>query len=170
MNSIQWPEGYLPGTTDNFVSNEEIVRGISAGDVWPFLVDATLWPSYYHNASDVVVAGRILTEGAKFRFTTFGLLVEAEVTECVTPAPNEPGRLAWKGLIEDDDHGTLEVLHAWLIEDLSGGRVRILTQETQIGNLAADMAKRRPNPMLNGHQAWLDGLISSARVAHALGR
>jgi hypothetical protein len=54
------------------------------------------------------------------------------------------------------------VLHAWLVEDLLGGRVRILTQETQIGEPAAALAHERPNPMLNGHQAWLDGLVSAA--------
>lgn len=47
----------------------------------------------------------------------------------------------------------LDVLHAWLVEDLPGGRVRILTQETQL---------ERPTPMLNGHQAWLDGLVAAA--------
>ncbi|WP_323595591.1 hypothetical protein [Aliarcobacter butzleri] len=35
-----------------------------------------------------------------------------------------------------------------------------MTQETQNGKPAVDLAKTRPNPMLNGHQAWLDGLIS----------
>jgi hypothetical protein len=37
-------------------------------------------------------------------------------------------------------------LHAWLVEDLPGGRVRILTQETQIGQPAAVLANERPNP------------------------
>ncbi|MFD9322534.1 hypothetical protein ACFWDQ_33625 [Streptomyces sp. NPDC060053] len=54
------------------------------------------------------------------------------------------------------------MLHAWLVEDLPGGRVRILTQETQIGQPAAALAGERPNPMLNGHQAWLDGLVAVA--------
>jgi hypothetical protein len=56
----------------------------------------------------------------------------------------------------------LDVLHAWLVEDLPGGRVRILTPETQIGEPAAAPAGERPNPMLNGHQAWLDGLVGAA--------
>ncbi|MFC9132732.1 hypothetical protein ACFT4A_38665 [Streptomyces sp. NPDC057099] len=54
------------------------------------------------------------------------------------------------------------MLHAWLVEDLPGGRVRILTQETQIGRPAAALAAERPDPMLNGHQAWLDGLVTAA--------
>ena len=46
---------------------------------------------------------------------------------------------------------------------LSGGRVRILTQETQKGKPAEELAKARPNPMINGHQEWLDGLVDAAR-------
>lgn len=36
MNSIKWPEKYLPGTTDNFASNEVIVKGLTVADVWPY--------------------------------------------------------------------------------------------------------------------------------------
>ncbi|MFF5140224.1 hypothetical protein ACFY6U_10920 [Streptomyces sp. NPDC013157] len=54
------------------------------------------------------------------------------------------------------------MLHAWLVEDLPGGRVRILTQETRIGEPAAALANERPNSMLNGHQARLDGLVRAA--------
>ena len=30
LNEINWPQDYLPGTTDNFASNEIIVAGITA--------------------------------------------------------------------------------------------------------------------------------------------
>ena len=40
MNSIVWPAGYLPGETDNFCSNEVIVKGLSTAEVWPYLVNA----------------------------------------------------------------------------------------------------------------------------------
>ncbi|WP_225828313.1 hypothetical protein [Streptomyces naphthomycinicus] len=53
------------------------------------------------------------------------------------------------------------MLHARLVE-APGDRVRILTQETQIGRPAAELARQTPNPMLNGHQAWLDGLVRAA--------
>lgn len=168
MHYIEWPEGYLPGTTDNFVSNEEIVSGLSSADVWPLLEDAGMWSSYYQNASDLDFcdkADTLLAFGAHFRFNTFGFVVEAEVMELVAPQDGKPGRVAWRGVVEGGDADEkLDVWHAWLVEDLPGGRVRILTQETQIGKLAENMAKTRPNPMLNGHQAWLDGLISSARA------
>jgi hypothetical protein len=74
MNAIFWPEGYVPGFTDNFASNEIIVAGLRAA-----------------------------------------------------------------------------------------GRVRILTQETQKGKPAEELAKTKPNPMINGHQDWLDGLVTAAR-------
>ncbi|QIJ60794.1 hypothetical protein [Streptomyces sp. JB150] len=54
------------------------------------------------------------------------------------------------------------MLRAWLVEDLPGGRVRVLTQETQRGRPAAELARQLPTPMLKGHQAWLDGLVRAA--------
>ncbi|MFE2211960.1 hypothetical protein ACFW93_08240 [Streptomyces canus] len=53
-------------------------------------------------------------------------------------------------------------LPAWPVEDLPGGGVPVPTQETRIGKPAAAPAQERPSPMLNSHQAWLDGLIRAA--------
>ena len=165
MNSIVWPKGYLPGETDNFCSNEVIVKGLKTADVWPFLAKAYIWSSYYANSSDVK-----LPEGAEqlqadmvFFFKTFGFPVDAQVVEFVAPQVGEPARIAWHGWAGDE--GTderLDVHHAWLIEDLDGGRVRILTQETQNGQPAKELAQTKPNPMINGHQDWLDGLVNAA--------
>jgi hypothetical protein len=166
MHEIIWPEAYLPGTTANFASNEVIVAGLSAAEIWPHLDQATRWPSYYGNAADIRFhdgKGPALSTGARFRFTTFGFPVEAEVTEHVPPAPGRPGRVAWHGWVEGDAGSRLDVHHAWLLEDLPGGRVRVLTQETQKGKPAEALALTRPNPMINGHQDWLDGLIAAAR-------
>ncbi len=166
MHAIIWPEGYLPGTTDNFVSNEVIIPRLSTAQVWPYLNTATAWPGYYANASDVIFhspAGPELSAGARFRFTTFGFLVEGEVVEYSPPREGAPARIAWYGWVEGEGDQRLDVHHAWLIEDLPGDRVRILTQETQIGAPARDMAATKPNPMLNAHQAWLDGLTDIAQ-------
>lgn len=167
MNSIIWPAAYLPGTTDNYVSNDVILPGLSAAQVWPGLNDTSAWPSYYGNASDIRFhdgSGPQLRLGARFRFTTFGFPVEAEVTEYLPPAAGQPARVAWHGWVEGDNAHRLDVHHAWLIEDLAGGRVRVLTQETQIGQPARNLAGTKPNPMLNAHQDWLDGLVGHAKA------
>ncbi|MGO1309933.1 MAG: SRPBCC domain-containing protein, partial [Kluyvera intermedia] len=39
----------------------------------------------------------------------------------------------------------------------------ILTQESQIGVPAQELARTVPNPMINGHQEWIMGLVKSAR-------
>lgn len=78
----------------------------------------------------------------------------------------QPAHVAWHGW-SGEGNDRLELHHAWLIEDLSGGRVRILTQEAQNGAPAKEMAKKKPNPMINGHQDWLDGLVAAARDATA---
>jgi len=165
MNAIKWPETYIPGTTDNYVCNEVIIPNLSMIDVWPHLNNSSAWPIYYSNASDIIFhdgTGPYLSLGARFRFTTFGFLVEGEVTEYEPPIPGKPARVAWHGWVEGNEDERLDVHHAWLIEDLPGNRVRILTQESQIGKPAQELAATKPNPMLNAHQEWLDGLAGYA--------
>lgn len=165
MNQIIWPEGFVPGFTENFVSNEVIVAGLAAAQVWPLLSRATAWPEYYANSANIRFyddKGPELGEGVRFYFETFGFPVEARCTEFVPPRDGQPGRIAWHGWAGEGET-RLDVHHAWLIEDLEGGRVRILTQETQKGKPAEELARARPNPMINGHQDWLDGLVGAAR-------
>lgn len=167
MNAIIWPEGYVPGFTDNFCSNEAIVAGLTAADIWPFLNIAERWPTYYRNAADIRIldgTGPDLGPDTRFFFSTLGFPVDAEIVEHVPPAAGQPARVAWHGWSGEGDN-RLDVHHAWLIEDLSGGRVRILTQETQNGAPAKRLARTRPDPMINGHQDWLDGLVAAARKA-----
>lgn len=41
MKTINWPSMFLPGTTDNFVSNEKIVTGLplnNCGKSWSIVV------------------------------------------------------------------------------------------------------------------------------------
>ena len=77
----------------------------------------------------------------------------------------QPARLAWHGWAGEGEESRLDVHHAWLVEELAGGRVRILTQETQKGKPALALAGDPSNPMLNGHQQWLNGLVAAARKA-----
>lgn len=165
--AIVWPARYLPGSTDNYVSNEIFVRNLGAEEVWPYLVDTRAWPTYYDNAREIVFhddAGPRLVAGSRFRFTTFGFPVESEVTEFVPPQGARPGRLAWHGWVEGDADHRLDVYHAWLIQNLPGHRVRILTQESQAGKPARDLRGSRPNPMLNKHQEWIEGLVQAAQT------
>ncbi len=166
QNSIIWPKEYLPGATDNYVSNEVIIPNLQAIKVWKYLANTIAWPQYYENASDISFydgSGPVLSYGARFKFITFGFHVESEVVEYEEPSAGKAGRIAWHGWVEGDENNRLDVHHAWLIEDLDGGRVRVLTQETQIGKPAVELRNTLPNPMLNAHQAWLDGLINAAK-------
>ena len=169
MSDILWPEGYVPGFTDNFCSNEVIVTGLTVAEVWPFLNLPERWPTYYANAAHIRFpegGGSALAPGLRFDFSTFGFPVQAQVVEHVPPVVGQPARVAWHGWAgEPGAPDRLDVHHAWLLEELSGGRLRVLTQETQCGAPARALAQARPNPMINGHQDWLDGLVAAARGA-----
>ncbi len=53
LNEINWPYDYLLGLTDNFASNEVIVKGINAQEVFDNLIDTSIWPTYYSSPSDI---------------------------------------------------------------------------------------------------------------------
>lgn len=167
MHSIVWPKDFVPGFSDNFVSNEMIIKDLNINNVWENLVNTSVWEKYYSNMGNISFensTNSYLKENSRFSFTTFGFPIKAEITEFIPPFQGEPGRIAWHGWNEvENSDDRLDVIHAWLIEELPKNRVRILTQETQNGKPAIELAKTRPNPMLNGHQQWLDGLISYSR-------
>lgn len=161
LNEINWPEEYLPGYTDNFASNEVIVKGLTAEEVFDNLLDTSIWESYYDNVGDIYFYnndGPVLKKDTRFRFSTFGFPIEAQIIEFEKPQGDRPGRLAWHGWAEGDADHRLDVVHAWLIENLPKGRVRILTQESQKGKPAKDLAKSHPDTMNMGHQDWVQGL------------
>ncbi len=164
LNEINWPHEYLPGTTDNFASNEVILKGVSAKEAFENLIDTAIWPTYYDNVSDVEfdnTKGTKLEANTRFRFKTFGFPIEAEITEFIAPNGGQPGRLSWHGWAEGDAEHRLDVIHAWLLEEVSENRLRILTQESQIGKPAAALHEDPSDPMNVGHQNWLRGLAKT---------
>ncbi|BBO29620.1 polyketide cyclase [Alteromonas sp. I4] len=164
MTSIQWPNGFVPGFTDNFCSNEVIATNINIETVWELLITPSTWPTYYENAANPAIydnKGTYLSLNKRFYFETFCFPVEARVVEFIAPVKGEAARIAWHGWFGEGDN-RLDVHHAWLLEELSHGRLRILTQETQKGKPAVELANTIPNPMINGHQAWLDGMVKAA--------
>lgn len=173
QSAIIWPQKYLPGTTENFVSNERIEKDISAAQIWALLNDISKWQTYYHNCDKVAppASGPNLKENDIFYFSTFGFpVLESQVHESVPPAPGQPGRLAWSAGLDGAADTAVHIYHAWLVEDLDGGRVRVLTQESQSGKPAADLGQAKPNQMLLGHQDWLDGLILAAKGQPVVGK
>lgn len=166
QSAIIWPEQFLPGMTDNFVSNEIIVKDITATQIWEQLNDVSKWQSYYKNCQQITEpeTGPRLRKGDVFKFSTFGLpVLTCLVEEAISPGLGYAGRLAWSTRLDGDPNEKIEVYHAWLIEDLEGDRVRVLTQESQVGKPAAKLARAKPNRMLLGHQDWLDGLVKAVK-------
>ncbi|KAH7395193.1 hypothetical protein DE146DRAFT_659436 [Phaeosphaeria sp. MPI-PUGE-AT-0046c] len=163
QSAIIWPEHFLPGTTDNFVSNERIAVNLTSTQIWSLLANISKWESYYKNCSTITPPSSgspFLHKSDVFKFSTFGFPpLTCTVEESEAPESNgRAGRLAWSSRTPDG----MEVYHAWLVEDLEGQRVRILTQESQIGPLFKEWEWQKPNKMLLGHQDWLDGLITAA--------
>ena len=153
MPGINWPEAYRPDNTSVHVRNELLIEA-PAERVWAWLVRATLWPSWYENAKDVVIEGGApdLSPGARFSWKTFGLSIDSVVEEFV---PQE--RIGWTGIGLG-----MDVYHGWLIERRDGGSY-VLTEENQNGLAARTQSVLMPNRMHKHHQIWLESLRSKAQ-------
>ncbi len=152
MSEITWPEAYRPDATAVHVRNEILIDA-EPRRVWAWLIRATSWPDWYENARDVEIEGGAteLSDGARFRWTTFGLSIESVVQEFV---PSE--RIGWTGIGIG-----MDVYHGWLIQPEDGGS-RVLTAENQNGLGARAQSVLAPDRMHKYHQIWLKGLKARA--------
>ena len=155
-SAIQWPAQHLPAQSEVFVSNEIIIPATPEA-IWPWLLRAELWPTWYSNAADMHFlshAGPDLRDRSRFRWKTFGIRVTCKVREF------EPGRrLAW------DAHGIgVDAYHAWLLTPLADGSTHVLTEETQSGWLARLGKRVAPTRIQTMHQVWLESLSRNAQT------
>jgi len=150
---IRWPERYTPQRTAVHAHNE-LDMPVPSEAIWPWLVRADIWPTWYSNAKNVVIegGGHELGPGARFCWKTFGVSLSSKVEEFV---PME--RLSWSA------HTTgIDVYHAWLIEKAPSG-CHVVTEENQNGVLARLSNGLRPGNMERYHQIWLENLLAKAR-------
>jgi uncharacterized protein YndB with AHSA1/START domain len=145
--NIHWPAGFEPEKADLFAHNELIINA-SCGRVWTHIIDATRRPSWYPNSKDVEVksADPVLRDGAVFRWTTFGLVIESKVHEYV---PNQ--RLGWYGYAPG---AKPSFYHSWYLEP-SGAMCHVVMDEAGVGQDAAGLRKSDETLMHRGHDLWL---------------
>ncbi len=153
-DAIAWPAHYAPSRSPIHVRNElRIAAPLPV--VWSWLTRAEQWPRWYSNSANVRFVsgdGPDLTEGAQFRWKTFGVSLVSCVKEFVPQS-----RLAW-----DAKTFGIEAYHAWLLRPTPDGGCHVLTEETQHGVIARAGQLLFPNRMQRYHQIWLESLASCA--------
>ena len=104
--NIHWPDGYDPDHADLFAHNTTIIDA-PARTIWAKLTAAAAWPTWYSNASDVVVndPSGTLSEGVTFDWTTFGLKIASTIAEYIPHT-----RIGWHGTGDQ-----LRAYHTWLL-------------------------------------------------------
>jgi polyketide cyclase/dehydrase/lipid transport protein len=146
---IHWPHGFSPREADLFAHNE-ISIGAPCSTVWRHIVEAPKWPQWYPNSQDVQIVGdrtRTLKPSSRFEFNTFGLHIDARISEFVPES-----RVGWFG----DGEG-INAYHTWLlISDPPG--CHVVTEEVAKGPAAIALRESDPNTMHRGHDLWLNTL------------
>jgi hypothetical protein len=150
---IRWPDRYKPEETAVH-ARTELEMSVSPEAVWPWLVRAQLWPTWFPDFANVVIegGGPDLKPGSRFRWKTFGVTLDSKVEEFV-----EFERIAWSARSMG-----IDAYHAWLIERKPSG-CHVLTEETQNGWVARLNNTLRPTFMRRMQQVWLEGLLEKAK-------
>jgi hypothetical protein len=109
---IRWPDRYKPEATAVH-ARTELEMAASPEAVWPWLIRAELWPTWYPDFADVIIEGEgpDLKAGSRFRWKTFGVRLNSRVEEFV-----EFERIAWSARSTG-----IDAYHAWLIEKKPSG-------------------------------------------------
>jgi len=150
---IRWPEKYRPEETAVH-ARTELEASVSPEAVWPWLIRAELWPTWYRDFAYVAIegGGPDLKPGSRFRWKAFGVALDSRVEEFV-----EFERIAWSARSVGVD-----AYHAWLIERRAAG-CHLLTEETQNGWVARLNNALRPNFMSRMQQLLLENLLEKAK-------
>lgn len=150
---IRWPDKYKPEETAVH-ARTELEMPVSPEAVWPWLVRAELWPTWYPEFADVVIdgGGPDLKPGSRFRWKTFGVNLNSKVEEFV-----ELERIAWSARATG-----IDAYHAWLIERRPAG-CHVLTEENQNGWAARLNNALRPRFMGRMQRVWLERLADKAK-------
>lgn len=150
---VDWPKSFDPDRAPVFVHNE-ILSSRSARDLWPALVRAAEWPTWYPHATDVtgLAQDEDLVLGTTFNWKTLGVRVTTTVTELV-PFTS----LAWSGVARGSRGH-----HRWDFRPTPDGGCRIVTEEVQAGPAPTIFAGRLRGNLLAFHQQWLEGLVERA--------
>jgi len=114
--------------------------------VWAKLIAAAAWPTWYSNASNVVIKkpSDQLAEDVTFNWTTFGLKIASKVAEFAPYA-----RLSWYG-----NGDQLRAYHTWLLIPRSGDGTYVVMEEIGTGDRARHLAQTNPGHLHRGHDLW----------------
>jgi len=153
--SFRWPPGFRPGEAPLYVRNTRRIEQPAAA-VWETLVQAPDWPSWYPNASNVILPGNTkqLGPGMKFRWRQTGIQLDAEVREFEPPT-----RIAWFARSP-----LIQAYHAWEIQP-DGNACFVITDETQRGILPRLFGAVLEPRMLAIHDRWLACLDQASASA-----
>lgn len=151
-----WPAGLAPAEVPVYAYNE-LRTPLPAERLWPVLLRAGTWPTWYDNARDVVLddGGEVLTGSSTFTWTTFGMRVRSTVRE-LTPHR----RLGWEGR----GRGSFGY-HRWDLTPTEDGGTLVVTEEVQTGLLARLLGRVVKRSIERQHQRWLEALVERAGSA-----
>lgn len=149
FKKVNFPDNFNPSNCPVYAKNELTINA-PAEVIWNWLINATTWPEWYPNSSNIKILDQkeqVLTSSSEFKWRTFKTNIKSEIKQF------EPYKhLAWEA------KGTgLNAYHGWLIIPNDKG-CNVITEETQYGFLPSIGRGLITKGLLKQHQIWLEGL------------
>ncbi len=152
---VTWPTGLDPSVAEIFNHNQLDMQQ-SCEVVFSWLSAPQDWPTWLIFATDVELAepGAPLTVGSRFKWTIFGIPIEAEVYVA------EPNRRL--GYTVTPPGPPPLYAHSWLFTP-NGTGCTVTTEEVGIGELARERTANGERLVYLAHELWLASLHFVAR-------
>ncbi|MCC5928886.1 MAG: DinB family protein [Cyclobacteriaceae bacterium] len=156
-NLIAWPAEFDPKNSDFYVHNEiEIMAKPEV--VWQLLVQASNWENWYDGIQNIRFENqgqRVLEPETKVFWNSMGQSLNNKVTQF---EPNKT--LAWQF-----NEKKIQGMHAWVIIPTEEG-CKVVTDESQTGQLAKLQKIFLPNKLRKQHDNWLRLLKQEAEKSN----
>jgi len=157
-SAIHWPVDINPTNAEVFVVNK-ITTDKDIDTLWHRLRNAHHWPDWYQNSANVKIINRepsadgpLLDQGSTFVWEIPGMFWAACVIDEYDEAKK---RLAWRAALNG-----MTAYHGWVFSRNTDGTVEVVTEECQVGPFARDNREMLTGAVRQGHQFWLEQLIS----------
>jgi len=145
-NLINWPTEFNPKNSDFYVHNEIEIQA-KPEVVWQLLVQASLWGNWYDGIENIrfeEANQKELNLQTKVFWNSMGQSLNNEVVQF-----EENKTLAWQF-----KEKRIQGMHAWVIIPTEKG-CRVITDESQTGQLAILQRFFLPFKLLRQHENWL---------------
>lgn len=158
-DKVIWPKHYDPTKADINVKSEIKAPGVTAEELWPYLINMADMSKLNKEIVDVEpsdsnVNDPHLKAKERFRITTSEYTADLHVLECIAPKGDRPGRISWEGSGKlNNSEKTFNFIQAVVLGVEKGDVAEIMSAMSVTGKVLSEQYFEELN------ENWISNLI-----------